>query len=89
MTLNTDSHRTLDRILTPEQRRAHIARLAGYTSPEGRELVGDLVAVGGSQRHNPETDFEEWLVDTPEWIKDIALRRGWASEGTPIEESDL
>jgi hypothetical protein len=87
-TLHIDGLRKLERIITPEQRRTHIAQLTGFSSPEGIELVGDLAAVNGSLRHDPATGFNQWLADTPEWIKDIALRRGWASEGTPLEGSD-
>jgi hypothetical protein len=89
MTIQIDGLGNHERIITPVQRQEHIARLSGSYSRAGRELVGDLAAVSCNQRHNPESGFEEWLADTPEWVKDIAIRRGWATMGTPVEESDL
>lgn len=69
---------TPQRIVTPEQRRDHINRLVGYPGAEARERVGDLAAFNSNRQHDPRTGFDEWLPDTPEWIRQIGRRCGWS-----------
>jgi hypothetical protein len=71
------SHRP-SRILTQEQRRDHVNRLVGYPDASARERVGDLAAFNSNRQHNPATGFDEWLPDTPEWIRDTGTRNGWS-----------
>jgi hypothetical protein len=73
------------RIMTPEERQAHIDGLVGYSSSEGKELVGDLATFNSNRQHNPKTGFDEWLPDTPRWIRRLGIRRAWASEDAEIE----
>ena len=70
--------RRVPRILTPEQRRDHINRLVGYPGAEARERVGDLATFNSNRQHNRKTGFDEWLPDTPEWIRRTGARNGWS-----------
>jgi len=68
----------LPRILTPDERALHILKYgADFSCDESRELMGDLATVNSNRYHDPYTGYNEFYPDTPEWILDMAVARGW------------
>ena len=39
--------------------------------------LGDIASVNCWRRHNPQTGFEEFYANTPDWIVEIARERKW------------
>ena len=39
--------------------------------------LGDIASVNCWRRHNPETGFEEFYANTPDWIVEIAREHKW------------
>jgi len=74
------------RILTPDQRQAHIYycraadQIAGAHLPADHYAkLGDSAAFNSNTAHDSRTGFSELLSDTPAWIVDLAHERGWYS----------
>lgn len=74
----------MKRITTNEDRDAHVSNyLAKYphlAKCEGHaEQVGDMASVNANMFHNPNTGFQEFFADTPEWIIEIARKNKWVT----------
>lgn len=71
------------RILTRLDRLSHIAQVKARDDKDRKgeywELIGDSATLNSNQYHEPATGFNEFYPDTPLWISQMAVRRGWAS----------
>jgi len=66
-----------ERILTPEQRQAHIDTLKKKypNHPDIYfELVGDSATFHSNQEHDPLTGFHKWKPNTPTYVLEVAAR---------------
>ena len=50
---------------------SHLSTLKGYSSEQTRCHVAMLAAIHGNQRHDPETGFLKFLLDTAQWVLDL------------------
>jgi hypothetical protein len=83
--------KAIRRILTPLDRQAHIRAVvrrfnADPTShktyaieDEGIQMVGDLATLHTNEFHCDVCGGLEFYPDTPMWIREMAVRRGWAN----------
>ena len=49
----------------------HLSTLKGYSCKQTRCHVAMLAAVNSNQRHDPESGFLKFLVDTPQWVLEL------------------
>jgi hypothetical protein len=81
-------HVRVERILTPEDRLAHMqwCKEKDAASPWGMvtnlehyERLGDLAAINCNTEHDPESGFQRFKPDCPGWIRELATARyGWS-----------
>ena len=85
--LNREGQPTTRLIIeTREERIKHIgecresdrkSRWGEVKNPRHYADLGDIASVNCWRRHNPETGFEEFYANTPDWIVEIARERKW------------
>jgi len=53
------------------------SRWGEVKNPRHYPDLGDIASINCWRRHNPQTGFEEFYANTPEWIVEIARERKW------------
>ena len=49
----------------------HLSALKDYSREQARYHTAMIAAINSNQRHNPETGFHEFLLNTPQWVRDL------------------
>ena len=75
----------MKRINTPEERLAHMQAVQNRLAAQGKkplaqdalELLGDLSSVSCWRAHDPQSGFLRFVPETPEWVREIAVKHNW------------